>query len=110
MLFIGNGRYQPHGFVPAWRPRLDDGILDLRLVQTGRPFAITRLVASVATARLGRSHLYTEVGSAGLDVHLPDGPTQLAWDGEITPGPADLRFDIERLALTVYRPPGRAIL
>lgn len=106
MLFIGNGRYQPYGFVPAWRPRLDDGILDLRIVEAGRWLPVTRMVASLMTGRLGRSRLYTEVGSAGIDVHLPEGPTRLAWDGEIGPGPAQLRFEVARLALTVYRPSG----
>lgn len=107
MLFIGNGRYQPHGFAPAWRPRLDDGVLDLRIVELSRWFPISRLVASLMTGRLGHSHLYTEVGSAGIDVRLPDGPTTLAWDGEIGPGSADLRFEIARSALTVYQPAAR---
>ncbi|RBY83860.1 phosphoesterase [Geodermatophilus sp. TF02-6] len=104
MLFIGNGRYQPHGFAPGWRPRLDDGLLDVRLVDTGRRFAAVRLLLSLAAGRLGRSHLYAEAGSAGLAISLPDGPTTLAWDGEIGPGSADLRFGITRWALTVYRP------
>jgi diacylglycerol kinase family enzyme len=104
MVFIGNGRYQPHGFAPGWRPRLDDGILDVRLVQTGRRLAALRLVLSLATGRLGRSHLYTETGSVGLSVSLPDGPTTLAWDGEIGPGSARLRFRPRHWAMTVYRP------
>lgn len=104
MVFIGNGRYQPHGFAPGWRPRLDDGILDVRLVQTGRRLAALRLVLSLATGRLGRSHLYAETGSVGLSVSLPDGPTTLAWDGEIGPGSARLRFRPRHWAMTVYRP------
>lgn len=104
MIFIGNNRYQPRGFVPTWRPRLDDGLLDLRVVETGRWFPGLRLIISLLTGRLGSSSLYTEVGSAGLDVHLPDGPGLLAWDGEIGPGTANMRFEVERLCLTVYRP------
>ena len=108
MMFIGNGRYQPQGFVPAWRPRLDDGRLDLRLVQVRGRVPLLRLVASLLAGRLGRSRLYTEVGSGGLYVHLPDGPTRVARDGEVGPEVADLHFGVERLALTVYRPAGRA--
>jgi diacylglycerol kinase family enzyme/membrane-associated phospholipid phosphatase len=104
MVFIGNGRYQPHGFAPGWRPRLDDGILDVRLVETGRRFAALRLVLSLATGRLGRSHLYAESGSVGLSVSLPDGPSALAWDGEIGPGAAHLHFGTRHWAMTVYRP------
>lgn len=102
MVFIGNGRYQPRGFVPAWRPRLDDGILDLRVVEERGRFPALRLAASLMTGRLGHSRLYTELGSAGIEVHLPDGLTGLAWDGEIGPGSADLRFEVARLAMTVY--------
>ena len=104
MVFIGNGRYQPHGFAPSWRPRLDDGILDVRLVDAGHRFAAIRLLGSLATGRLGRSRIYAEAGSAGLRVSLPDGPTALAWDGEIGPGSAELRFETARRSLTVYRP------
>lgn len=59
---------------------------------------------SLATGRLGRSHLYAETGSVGLSVSLPDGPTTLAWDGEIGPGSARLRFRLRHWAMTVYRP------
>jgi len=107
MMFIGNGRYQPHGFAPAWRPRLDDGLLDVRMVETSRPFAAIRLLVSLATGRLGHSRLYAEAAAVGLHVQLPDGPTPLAWDGEFGPGSADLRFGIEPRALTVYRPARR---
>ena len=29
-LFVGNGPYHPRGMVPAWRPTLDSGLLDVR--------------------------------------------------------------------------------
>ena len=91
MMFIGNSRYQPHGFAPAWRPRLDDGILDVRLVETGRLGAV-RLAVSLAAGRLGRSHLCTEVGSVGLQLHLPAGPAHVAYDGEAGPRCQDLEI------------------
>jgi diacylglycerol kinase family enzyme/membrane-associated phospholipid phosphatase len=108
MMFIGNGRYQPHGFAPSWRPRLDDGLLDVRLVDRNRRLAALRLVASLATGRLGRSHLYTETASAGLQISLPDGSTDLAYDGETTPGFQTMRVGVSRGAVTVYRPPSQA--
>ena len=110
MVFIGNGRYQPHGFAPSWRPRLDDGILDVRVVDAGHRLAAIRLLGSLATGRLGRSRVYVEAGSAGLRVSLPDGPTALAWDGEIGPGSAELSFGTARRVLTVYRPAVRGFL
>src|SRR3954471_15176094 len=69
-----------------------------------RRLAALRLVLSLATGRLGRSHLYAETGSVGLSVSLPAGPTTLAWDGEIGPGSARLRFGPRHWAMTVYRP------
>ncbi|WP_129663249.1 bifunctional phosphatase PAP2/diacylglycerol kinase family protein, partial [Phytoactinopolyspora endophytica] len=36
MLFIGNGQYVPRGTFPAWRPRLDDGVLDIQYLTAGR--------------------------------------------------------------------------
>ena len=106
MMFIGNGQSQPHGFAPSWRPRLYDGILDVRLVGAGHRFAAVQLLGSLAAERLGRSRIYVEAGSAGLRVSLPDGPTALARDGEIGPGSAELCFETARRALTVDRPPG----
>ena len=34
MIFIGNCRYEPSGFTPSWRERLDDGELDIRIIDT----------------------------------------------------------------------------
>ena len=53
--WIGNGRYAPEGFAPSWRERLDDGLLDVRLVLGDRRWARVRLVADVLAGRLQRS-------------------------------------------------------
>ena len=45
----------PTGFAPSWRERLDDGLLDVRLVLGDRRLARTRLVAEVLVGRLRRS-------------------------------------------------------
>jgi undecaprenyl-diphosphatase len=103
MMFVGNSRYQPYGFAPAWRPRLDDGRLDLRMVTVEGRLPLLRLVLSLLTGRLGRSRLYVEDDPADLLVSRPDGPGLLARDGEIGPGPATLEFTTLRRALTVYR-------
>jgi hypothetical protein len=63
-----------------------------------------------STRRLGRRRVYTEAGSAGLRVSLPDGPAALASGGETGPGSAELRFGTARRALTVYRPTVRRLL
>jgi diacylglycerol kinase family enzyme len=110
MMFIGNGRYQPHGFAPGWRPRLDDGRLDLRMVTMAGRAPILRLALSVLIGRLGHSRLYLEDDPVDLLVRRPDGPGLLARDGEIGPAPAQLEFGKLRRALIVYQPPRPAVL
>ena len=104
MMFIGNGRYQPQGFAPSWRPRLDDGRLDLRMVTVAGRAPLLRLALSILTGRLGRSRLYVEDDPVDVHITRPDGPGLLARDGEIAPGPAE--FDVRKLprSLVVYRP------
>ncbi|MDT3396883.1 phosphatase PAP2 family protein [Streptomyces sp. B1866] len=106
LLFVGNGRYSPEGFAPAFRQRLDDGLLDVRAVDGERPLARLRVLAGALTGTLGRpSHVYTSArlrrltlsGLTGRDVH--------AFDGEVAPAPAGgLVIDKLPGALTVYRP------
>ena len=36
-LFAGNGHYHPEGFAPSWRDRLDDGTIDVRMVDADPP-------------------------------------------------------------------------
>jgi undecaprenyl-diphosphatase len=104
MMFIGNGRYQPQGFAPSWRPRLDDGRLDLRMVTVAGRAPLLRLALSILTGRLGRSRLYVEDDPVDVHITRRDGPGLLATDGEIAAGPAEL--DVRKLprGLIVYRP------
>lgn len=81
--FIGNGRYHPSGFAPTWRRVLDDGQLDIRLVDAEQPFARTRLVLSVLTGRLGRSTIYEQRCAPTVELSSDDGPIAIALDGEV---------------------------
>jgi diacylglycerol kinase family enzyme len=103
MIFIGNCRYHPSGFAPAWRERLDDGQLDIRIVDA-RPFARSRLIASVLTGRLGRSRIYEQRVAEQLKVRSLQGPLRLARDGETFDGPDE--FVVEKIpkGLKVYAP------
>ncbi len=110
MMFIGNGRYQPQGFAPSWRPRLDDGRLDLRMVTVAGRAPLLRLALSILTGRLGRSRLYIEDDPVDVHISRPDGPGLLASDGEITSGPAEMDYKKLARALIVYRSPVGALL
>jgi undecaprenyl-diphosphatase len=94
MAFIGNCRYHPSGFAPSWRERLDDGCLDVRIVDAASPWSRTRLVLAVLTGRLGRSRVYEAKAVRRLHVKSLEGSIRLATDGEVFDGPAE--FTIEK--------------
>ena len=106
MIFVGNCRYHPSGFAPTWRERLDDGELDVRLVDASRPWGRARLLLAVLTGRLARSRAYEAFATRELRVRSVDGPLRLARDGETFDGSS--RFTIEKedrpLAVFVPRP------
>jgi undecaprenyl-diphosphatase len=91
MIFLGNCRYHPDGFGPSWRERLDDEIVDVRIVH-GHPWSRLRLVASVLTGTLGRCRAYEQRCVRQMHVKSTDGPLRLARDGETFDGAEE--FDI----------------
>jgi diacylglycerol kinase family enzyme len=82
MIFIGNCRYRPAGFAPTWRERLDDGELDIRVVDAGHPWCRTRLVVALLTGQLGRSAVYEHWRTTTLVVRSQREVLRLACDGE----------------------------
>ena len=104
MVFIGNCRYDPPGFAPSWRRRLDDGQLDIRIVDGTRPWSRARLIASVITGRLGACGAYEQRFSRQVHVRSLEGKLRLARDGETFDGPEE--FDIAKAdePLVVYVP------
>jgi len=91
MIFVGNCRYHPDGFGPSWRERLDDGIVDIRIVH-GHPWSRIRLVAAVLTGTLGRCRAYEQRAVSRMHVRSTGGPLRLARDGETFDGTEE--FDI----------------
>ena len=105
LAWIGNCRYQPTGFGPSWRERLDDGCLDVRLVSGVRRFSRTRFAVDVLSGRLGRCPVYEERVVPSLTVRSLDGPLRLAADGETYDGPVELEVTKRRQVLRVAVPP-----
>ncbi len=105
MVFVGNCTYQPSGFAPSWRERLDDGLLDIRLVGAEQPYARLRLIAAVITGQLARSPVYEAFTAERLTVRSPSGPMRLARDGETFDGPAEFEIVKHPRRLTVLAPP-----
>jgi diacylglycerol kinase family enzyme/membrane-associated phospholipid phosphatase len=101
VLFVGNGRYTPRGLAPAWRPRLDDGLLDVQYLRADVPFSRTRAVLG-ALLGLG-SHVagHAETQVRRVRVVSRSGPQVVAYDGE-TGEPATAFDFTEAGTLTVY--------
>ncbi|GHH50475.1 undecaprenyl-diphosphatase [Streptomyces candidus] len=104
LLFAGNGRYLPDGLAPTHRPRLDDGLLDVRTVDAEARLARTRLVISALAGALGRSHVFRAERVERLSLTGLAHVDLLAHDGETTPAPDTLHLAKSPAALTVYAP------
>jgi undecaprenyl-diphosphatase len=105
VIWIGNGRYSPPGFGPRWRERLDDGLLDVRLVHGDRSFSRLWFALDVLTGRLERSAVYEEHTAEHIEIASRGGPLRLAADGETFDGPAHLVVRKRPGCLDVAVPP-----
>jgi diacylglycerol kinase family enzyme/membrane-associated phospholipid phosphatase len=103
-VFIGNGCFAPQGIAPSRRSRLDDGLLDVRVVSAEVPWARTRVVASMLTGRLGRCRAFERWLCHDLEVRSYDGPLQLARDGEVWEGGEAFTIRKRPGALVVLQP------
>lgn len=90
LAWIGNCMYDPPGFGPSWRERLNDGLLDVRIVHGARRFSRTRFVVDVLTGRLASSPVYEQRSVGSLSIRSLAGPMRLAADGETYDGPAEV--------------------
>lgn len=104
LFFLGNSTYLPSGFAPSVRTRMDDGLLDVRILETGKRFARLRILVGLALGRLERSPLYHEMRVPEFAFTTVDGPTTLAHDGEIGAEYTEASFSVKYRALPVFRP------
>jgi len=102
ILFIGNGLYTPRGLSPAWRPRLEDGLLDVQWLRADLRFGRTRAVLATLLGAGEHARSYDQFQVRELRVVCRSGPQQIAYDGEI--GEVSTRFLVTKgKQLTVYR-------
>jgi undecaprenyl-diphosphatase len=102
--FVGNCRYLPDGMAPTWRERLDDGRLDVRVVDASHPFSRTRLVLAALTGTLRRSGVFETRVATSIHVRSADGPLRLARDGETFDGDDDFEISKDGSRLVVFTP------
>jgi undecaprenyl-diphosphatase len=107
---VGNCRAEPEGLAPTWRPRLDDGELDVRLLFADLPHSRLRALLAALSGRLPRSRAYVQYATPRLRVDCAQPRLTLSQDGEHFEGHGS--FTIEKLPrrLLVYarHDPGRA--
>jgi diacylglycerol kinase family enzyme/membrane-associated phospholipid phosphatase len=103
LFFLGNSVYRPSGFAPARRGRMDDGLIDVRILETGRRFSTIRVLTSLALGRLVRSPLYHELQVPEFSFTV-DGTTTIAHDGEVGIACDEASFKVHYRALAVFRP------
>lgn len=101
-LFVGNGPYHPRGMVPAWRPALDSGLLDVRWLRADIRFSRLRAVAALLFGALGHSRVYGQREVAEFDVELSV-PGMLATDGEVVETAGRYTFHVAKDPIPVYR-------
>lgn len=104
LFFLGNSVYLPTGFAPARRTRMDDGLIDVRLLETGKRFSRTRILISLALGRLPRSPLYHELQVPVFEFESVDGPIPIARDGEIGDEYEKVSVSARYRVLPVFRP------
>lgn len=104
LFFIGNSLYVPTGFAPARRTRMDDGLIDVRILETGPRFSTLRILTAMLLGRLQRSPLYHEMQVPQFTFTAVDGPTLIAHDGEIGEEYNEATFAAQYRILPVFRP------
>jgi undecaprenyl-diphosphatase len=101
-LFVGNGPYHPRGMVPAWRPRLDTGLLDIRWLRADVRFSRLRAVVGLMLGALGHSRVYAQRELPEISVELAV-PGMLATDGEVVGEAGRYTFRVATGRISVYR-------
>ena len=101
ILFVGNGVYRPRGLSPAWRPSLEDGLLDVQYLRADLRFGRTRAVLATLLGVSEHSRSYRQFQVRALRVVSRSGPLPVAYDGETGPAQTVFAFT-KRRRLVVY--------
>jgi len=101
ILFIGNCCYTPRGLSPAWRPRLEDGLLDVQYLRADLRFGRIRAVLATLLGVGEHARSYAQFLAEEVRVECRSGPQQVAFDGETGETKTEFLFR-KRTPLTVY--------
>ncbi|MFF2318030.1 bifunctional phosphatase PAP2/diacylglycerol kinase family protein [Arthrobacter sp. NPDC058097] len=104
IMYLGRGRYYPRDHAPLFRPVLDDGVLDVRMITADESFARLRMLWSVLTGTVATSRITHLTEATSIRVECGTAPMVLAVDGETMPGVRAAEFTLKRAALRYYSP------
>ncbi len=105
-VFVGNGAYGEGLRDVSRRESLQEGRLDVWIVQSRGRLSRLRVIGAVLFGRLDRSPLIDRMQTADLTVECRHRVIEVACDGEVVQLDAPLNFSTRRGALTVLVPPG----
>ncbi|WP_449065664.1 hypothetical protein [Planomonospora algeriensis] len=89
---MGNCRHQVRGAAPTRRERLEDGLLDVRILTAARRLPRARAFLSVLTGRFRLSRHYQQWQADTLRISSPSGEVRLACDGEVFTVSGEVEF------------------
>ena len=101
IVFVGNCLYTPRGLSPAWRPRLEDRLLDVQYLRADLRFGRTRAVLATLFGVSEHARSYGHFAAEEVTVVSRSGLQQVAFDGEMGDRSTEFRFR-KRAELTVY--------
>lgn len=104
IMYLGRGRYYPRDHAPLFRPVLDDGVLDVRMITADESFARLRMLWSVLTGTVATSKITHLREASHVRLECGTVPMVLAVDGETMPGVRAVEITLKRGALKYYSP------
>ncbi|MEJ7772680.1 MAG: phosphatase PAP2 family protein [Geodermatophilaceae bacterium] len=104
IVFVGNCSYTPRGLSPAWRPRLEDGLLDVQYLRADTKWSRSRTVLTQLFGITEHTGLYRDHMVKELKVRSLSGPQEIARDGEPAESATEFHFVKRPRQLIVYRP------
>lgn len=103
-IFIGNCRYEPAGFAPARRRRLDDGRFDVRMLTAEKPWSRASLIAAILSGDLRRSPAYEHFHVERMRIRARSESLRIARDGETSDASREFMVEKAPKRLTVFMP------
>lgn len=104
-VFIGNGRYGEGLADLMCRESMDDGVLDVRVVNAAGQLTRVRVLAATATGRLASSRLVERITASEVCVDVRHHQIDVALDGEVVTLSTPLVVRCRPGALGVMVPP-----